>query len=209
MTFPKVSPKGLRRGLTALAVVLALAGVGLFSYPFFTDLWAWKIQKGLEADFSAMAKRYEAGQIGEGDPLTYIKIPALDVETIVVEGVTEESLRAGAGHYPMTPLPGEKGNVAIAGHRTTYGKPFNRMDELVPGDKIILITPVGRHVYEVMARPAVAHPNDWSIIEDYPKRGSYLTLTSCHPEGSASYRIWVRAKLVESTNTVAAAGRSA
>ena len=51
----------------------------------------------------------------------------------MVEGTSPEALRAGAGHYPETPLPGQAGNVAIAGHRTTYGKPFNRLDEVAPG----------------------------------------------------------------------------
>ena len=61
-------------------------------------------------------------------------IPALNVDTVVVEGTGATALRAGAGHYPNTPLPGEEGNVAIAGHRTTYGKPFANLDRLAVGD---------------------------------------------------------------------------
>ena len=132
-----------------------------------------------------------------------MEIPAIDVDVIVVEGVTPAALRAGAGHFPKTALPGELGNVAIAGHRTTYGRPFNRMDDLKPGDKIILTTPIGKHTYEISTRPSVVDPLDWSPINDYESGGSFLTLTSCHPEGSAAFRIVIHAELVESTNAVA------
>lgn len=194
----------MRRALITLALVLGVGGASLVAYPFATDLWAARIQHGLESEFTAArADLYRTGAIETGDPLTRIEIPRLDVDTIVVEGTTQSALRAGAGHYPRTPLPGEVGNVAIAGHRTTYGRPFNKMDELVPGDRVILTTPLGRHVYEVTTRPWVVDPTDWSPIDDYPRKGRFLTLTSCHPEGSASYRIIVRAKLVESTDSVA------
>lgn len=208
MKLRKPSPKMLRRTLTGLAICLALGGIGLVAYPFATDLWAARIQGNLVEEMSSpqAAQQFRAGQIGVGDPLTRLEIPSLGVDTIVVEGTTLSALRAGAGHYPETPLPGERGNVAIAGHRTTYGRPFNQIDELVPGDKVILTTPVGRHVYEIMGRPFVVEPTDYdAVVNNYPPKGSYLTLTSCHPEGSARYRIVVRAKLIESTNSVAEA----
>jgi sortase A len=201
-------PKMIRRTLTGLAICLALGGIGLVAYPFATDLWAARIQRNLVQELASpqAAQQFRTGNIAVGDPLTRIEIPTLDVDTIVVEGTTLSALRAGAGHYPETPLPGEAGNVAIAGHRTTYGRPFNDVDSLVPGDKVILTTPVGRHIYEVMAEPFVVDPLDYdAVVNDYPAKGSYLTLTSCHPEGSAAYRIVVRAELVESTDTVAEA----
>jgi sortase A len=197
----------MRRSLTALALCLALGGVGLVAYPFATDLWASRIQHGLVGEFAAAEKEYRLKEVKVGDPLTKLEIPKLDVSTVVVEGTTLSALRAGAGHYPETPLPGEAGNVAIAGHRTTYGRPFNRIDELVEGDEIVLTTPLGKHTYKVMSRPWVVDPTDWeAVVEDYPKGGSFLTLSSCHPEGSASHRIIVRAELVKSTDSVAAAG---
>lgn len=204
MKLPRVTPKAMRKTLTGLAVCLALGGVGLVAYPFATDLWAARLQSGLVSEFAAAGPAYETRRLEVGDPLTKLEIPSIDVDTVVVEGTTLEALRAGAGHYPDTPLPGDAGNVAIAGHRTTYGKPFNRMDELVEGDKIVLTTPLGRHTYEVMSRPWVVQPTDWdAVVNDHPKRGSFLTLTSCHPEGSATHRIVVRAKLVETVDVVA------
>lgn len=193
-----LSPRAWRRVLSGLAALLALVGVSLVAYPFATDLWATRIQQGLAGQLAASAGDYQLGKIGTGDPLTRLQIPKLDVDVIVVEGTTLAALHAGAGHYPRTALPGERGNVAIAGHRTTYGKPLARMDELERGDRIVLTTPVGRHVYEVIRRPWVVDPTDWTPIEDFPRGASLLTLTSCHPEGSAAYRIVARAKLVSS-----------
>ena len=188
----------LRRALSVAAAALALGGIGLISYPFATDLWAARIQAGLAGEFAAAGPEFRLQSVGVGDPLTRLEIPKLGVDVMVVEGVTLTALRAGAGHYPQTPLPGEKGNVAIAGHRTTFGRPFARIDELVPGDRVVLTTPLARHVYKVVSRPWVVEPTDWSPIEVYPRKGSFLTLTSCHPEGSASHRIVSRAKLVRS-----------
>jgi sortase A len=195
------TPKVLRRTLMVTAVLLALGGIGLIAYPFATDLWAEQIQRTLASEMTPGS--YSPGDIRTGEALTRLEMPSIDVDTIVVEGTTPEALRAGAGHYPQTPLPGERGNVAIAGHRTTFSKPFNRMDELGPGDKVILTTPIGEHVYEVIGEPAVVEPTDWAPIDDYPKKGSWLTLTSCYPEGSDEFRIVVRAKLVDSTGKVA------
>lgn len=203
MKLPRPKAKTMRRSLTALAAVFALGGVALVAYPFATDLWAGRIQTSLRTDFASSAETYRLGQVKVGSPLTRLEIPSLDVDVMVVEGTTPAALRAGAGHYPDTPLPGEIGNVAIAGHRTTYGRPFNRMDDLEPGDKVFLTTPIGKHTYEVTHTPWVVDPEDWTPIREYKKGGSFLTLTSCHPEGSAAYRIVVRAELVESSNSVA------
>lgn len=201
----KITPKGaryLRRSITALALVCALAGGGLLAYPFATDLWAARLQSGLVSGL-ANADEYRLGKIRSGEALTRLQIPKLDVDVMVVEGTSLAALRAGAGHYPKTPLPGEAGNVAIAGHRTTYGRPFSRLDELQPGDRVVLTTPLARHVYEINTEPYVVEPTDWTPIDTYPRSGSFLTLTTCHPEGSASQRIITRAELVRSTDTIA------
>lgn len=183
--------------MTIAASVLALAGASLVVYPFATNLWAAHLQGNLSHELTTSAEDYRAGRIGEGHALTRLEIPKLDVDVVVVQGTSPAALRAGAGHYPKTPLPGEPGNVAIAGHRTTYGKPFNRLNELARGDRIILTTPVGRDVYEVSKDPWVVEAHDWSPIREYPAEGAWLTLTTCHPEGSADYRIVVRASLAE------------
>lgn len=194
--------RGLVSGLTAL---LFLAGTGLFAYLFFIDLYTDQVLQGRLTDQFASLEvdSVEAGEASAdqaGSPLTRIVIPALDVSTVVVSGTSPAALRAGAGHYPNTPLPGEAGNVSITGHRTTYGRPFNRVDELSPGDEIWLLTPVGDHRYvvsdpdpEVGDNPWITDPDDWGVIA--ASDDAMLTPTTCHPKGSAAQRMIVRADL--------------
>ena len=202
--------RGGRVLVSGLTVVLFLAGAGLFAWPLVTDLYTGQVvQERLADEFAAApvddvetaAAEWEATEVGS--PLTRIVIPDIDVSMLVVEGTSPAALRAGAGHYPTTPLPGEVGNVGIAGHRTTYGRPFNRVDELGPGDDIWLLTPVGDHRYvvsdpdpDVGANPWITHPDDWGVVG--PSDDALLTLTTCHPKGSAQQRLIVRAELVES-----------
>jgi sortase A len=136
----------------------------------------------------------------EGEPVGVIQIPAIGVERVVVEGVSKADLKKGPGHYPGTPLPGQAGNSGIAGHRTTYGAPFNRIDELVPGDQVVVTTPQGRFAYEVIEGPVPGQawyavtPSDVSVLDD--KGDDRLTLTACHPKYSAQERIIVHARLM-------------
>ena len=74
-------------------------------------------------------------------------MPSIGVSSVVVAGTDTSSLRMGPGHYPGTPLPGTHGTVAIAGHRTTYGAPFRKLDELGRGDRVELRMPYGTFVY--------------------------------------------------------------
>jgi sortase A len=201
-TAPPHEPSpGRRRVATALGVLcalLAVGGMGFLGYPTWTDIRAARTQDRLERAFTTgQAERdVTQGTVAVGSPVTRIRIPRLGVDALVVEGVTLKALRAGAGHYPETPLPGEPGNVSLAGHRTTFGAPFSDLDRLAVGDEIVLETPVGRYRYEVSARPWVTDPTDWRVVG--PVEGSMLTLTTCEPKGSADRRLVVRARLAES-----------
>ncbi len=183
----------VRRSISALSVVLLLGGVALVGYPFFTNVWQSRIQTKLTKQLVSpeLEQAYRERRVETGDSLTRIRIPAIDVDVVVVEGITPSALRAGAGHYPTTPLPCESGNVAIAGHRTTYGKPFGNIDRLKPGDTIELTTPIGGCVYQLAKAPYVVEPNDLSVIDATPDRT--VTLTTCHPRGSAAQRLIVQA----------------
>ncbi len=204
----RLRPVG-KRALSTVSVLLFLGGAGMFAYPLATDVYADQvIQVQLEETFDAPEARevYAAGAVETGDPLTKIVMPDIEVDALVVEGTSPAALRAGAGHYPTSPLPGEAGNVAIAGHRTTYGKPFNRIDELEIGAEVRLETPLATHVYRVIAAPGdvarpcptgacwITDPTDWGVVA--PIDGSLLTLTTCHPKGSARERLILRAELV-------------
>jgi sortase A len=186
--------------LSGVSVLLAVLAVGLLAYPMYTNLYQGRLQSKLAIQFNnaQTKKAYVAGETAIGDPITKISIPAADLKpTVVVEGTGASALRAGAGHYPNTPLPGEEGNVAIAGHRTTYGKPFANLDRLKVGDEIFLETPVGKYTYKVTKNPYPVEANDFSVISQTP--GHTLTLTTCHPKGSARQRLIVKAELESPT----------
>lgn len=179
--------------VSGLSVCLLVAGVSVIGYPVLTNLWQDHLQQRLAKQLTSkqLADAYRAHHVAIGDSLTRIKIPALGVNVVVVEGTTESALRAGAGHYPTTPLPCEAGNVAIAGHRTTYGKPFTNLDRLQPGDTIELDTPVGGCVYTVTQAPFAVAPTDVSVLA--ATTAKTLTLTTCNPKGSDTQRLIVRA----------------
>jgi sortase A len=187
-----------RRGLSTLSIGLVLLAVSLLGFPLYTNVVQGRQQDRLNRQYASpeLRQRYQTRALKEGDALTRIKIPKLDVNTIVVEGTSASALRAGAGHYPQTPLPCETGNVAIAGHRTTYGKPFANVDRLVPGDSIVLETPVGQCTYEVEKAPFAVQPDNFSVIANDPASRT-LTLTTCHPKGSAKQRLVIKAKFVK------------
>jgi sortase A len=128
-----------------------------------------------------------------GEAVAIIKIPKIGVEKAVVEGTGVPDLKKGPGHYIGTPMPGQPGNAAIAGHRTTYGAPVNRIDELQPGDPIIVTTRQGSFRYE-MAQQEIVKPADVHVLDPTPD--NRLTLTSCNPKYSARQRIVVVARLV-------------
>jgi sortase A len=125
-----------------------------------------------------------------GGAVGYIQIPKLDVDMAFVQGVDLDALAKGPGHYPDTPLPGRRGNVAIAGHRTTHAAPFWSLNVLKPGDQIILETRRGRFVYEVRWVKVVTSDAWWVVA---PTEQPSLTLTSCYPRFSSRQRIAVRA----------------
>lgn len=208
--------RGGRRGVSVLSAVLFLAGVTMFAYPVGTDLYS-RIQQGrLEERFSTpeVQEAYAERRIRVGDGLTTLRIPKLGVEVLVVEGTTPAALRAGAGHYVDSPLPGEVGNVAVAGHRTTYGRPFNRVDELTRGDVVELETPLAVHTYQVVPgfdghpNPWVVSPTDVSVVAQTGVTRRLLTLTTCHPKGSARQRLIVRLELVKTVPVTPGSGDS-
>jgi len=141
-----------------------------------------------------------------GEALGFIRIDKIGLGTgdpeVVVEGVDVGDLHKGPGHYPATPLPGQEGNSAIAGHRTTYGAPFGDLNELAKGDKITVQTVQGIFTYVMDQDWFPVDPNDGDVLlpEPDPARpGHYratLTLTTCNPKFSAAERLIIKASLV-------------
>ena len=128
-----------------------------------------------------------------GEAAGRIRIPAIDANFVVLDGTEDEYLRKGPGFFPETPFPGSGGTTAIAGHRTTYGAPFRRVDDLERGDPIVVEMPYARFEYEV-ERTRIVDPDAIWVI----KRVGYerLVLTACHPLYSAAQRIVVFARQV-------------
>ena len=127
-----------------------------------------------------------------GDALGRIRVPKIGISDIFVEGTAAGDLRRGPGHYPATPLPGQRGTVAIAGHRTTYGAPFHDVDQLAKGDRIDLDMPYGRFTYRV-ERLKIVEPTAVEVTD--PVGYDRLVLSACHPLYSAAQRIIVFARL--------------
>jgi sortase A len=129
-----------------------------------------------------------------GHPIGRIKIPSLHISYVVVEGTDLDTLRKGPGHYPATSFPGQRGTVAIAGHRTTYLAPFRNVDQLKPGQRIVLAMPYGTFTYAV-ERLKIVTPDAIWITHRVPGENR-LVLSACHPLYSASHRIVVFARQV-------------
>ncbi|MHB8329817.1 MAG: class E sortase [Acidimicrobiales bacterium] len=149
---------------------------------------------------SGLVSQLTAGDApAESQPIAIIQIPKISVEKIIVQGTATHDLHLGPGHYVGTPLPGQPGNAAIAGHRTTYGAPFYNLNDLVVGDEILITTLQGRFAYTV-TRSFVVGPSDTSVLA--PSTSAELTLTTCNPRFSAAQRLIIQADLT--TNPVAA-----
>jgi len=212
-----------RRGTRALSTLLILAGVLLVLDALLTVTWqepvSWaysriaqerlddrlastpalaptdrRVAEALDEDRRMpFAARALASSTESGEPLGRLRMPSIGVSTVFVQGTDAGSLRSGPGHYPGTPLPGARGTVAIAGHRTTYGAPFRRVDGLRRGDRNRVDMPYGRFTYAVERTQIVPPTALWVTRRVGHDR---LVLTACHPLYSAAQRIVVFARLV-------------
>ncbi|PIE31426.1 MAG: hypothetical protein CSA55_05740 [Ilumatobacter coccineus] len=130
-----------------------------------------------------------------GQALFRLQIPAINKDLFVVPGVKLSDLKKGPGHYPDTPMPGQLGNAAIAGHRTTYGAPFGEVGELNEGDKIIITNLAGENFVYLVTSTEIVQPRDYWVVTTRDPTVAELTLTSCHPKRSARQRFVVHAIL--------------
>ena len=188
--------------LVTLGVVLLLyAGWQLW----WTDVVAVADSRGavalLERGFvGPEASRPEPAVPGEA--FAVVRVPRFgpDFARPVYAGTTREVLMRGVGHYLGTAAPGEVGNFALAGHRTTWGKPFSQIDRLREGDAVVVETATGFSVYRVTASRIVS-PDEVSVLLPVPgspgaePTTAMLTMTSCHPEFSSRERFVVHARL--------------
>ena len=212
---PRAGIGRLRRpaGFALLAVGLLLvaeAAVTVLWQEPLTALWTRGEQKKLAAELDrspplggdtlpARARALER-RADEGDPLGRVVIPDIGVKFVFVQGTATSNLEKGPGHYLDTELPGMRGTVGIAGHRTTYLAPFRKIDDLKPGDPIVLRMPYGKFTYTV-AGTEIVEPRDVSVLRN--RSGDRLVLTACHPLYSNDKRIVVSARLTSSPSRAA------
>jgi sortase (surface protein transpeptidase) len=212
---------------TARGVGQALVTVGFVLLLFVVyELWVTDLQSAAAQEELATGLREEWSrpapgvpeEIVSGEAFAFLHIPRLgaDYSRAVVEGTGADELAQGPGHYTDTARPGEQGNFAVAGHRVGRGSPFLELDELRPGDPIVVETVDSWYVYRVLGDPAtgdlsggpspvpgrqIVSPEDVSVIAPTPgvegtaTTGAFLTLTTCHPEYSARQRLIVHAVL--------------
>jgi LPXTG-site transpeptidase (sortase) family protein len=138
----------------------------------------------------------------EGTVVAKLQIPSIDLSEYVVSGTAEGDLAKGPGHYVGSAAPGQAGNVAIAGHRTTNGAPFNRLGQIAIGNDIYLTTTSGeRLTYVVSETPQAVSPGDVAVLDNFGD--NRITLTTCNPEFSSSQRLIVVGELKQPTPPVA------
>ena len=198
--------------ITAGVVILLFVVYELY----FTGIETAREQRALRSEIERLWR--DGGDVYPIDPVTKIpeiplgegvavlRIPRFgrDHYKVVVEGVRVGDLKKGPGHYPGTQLPGQVGNFVVSGHRTTYGAPFGRLDELAPGDPIVVETATTWFTYRV-ERTEIVSPGEISVIYPVPRdKGAkptraLMTLTTCHPKYSARQRMVVFGELAETT----------
>lgn len=131
-------------------------------------------------------------EVRAGEPLGRLVIPRIGLDVVMIEGTGTADLRKGPGHWPETPVPGAGGNFVVSGHRTTYGAPFLKLNELEPGDEIRVMLPFAVFSYKV-SRTIVVLPTETEVVA---QRGvEEISLTTCEPIYSASRRLIIQAEL--------------
>src|SRR3954469_7412634 len=191
---------GLRTALRGVGQTLITAGVIILLFCayelWFTNLYTNREQSNLRHDNADILNPVapppglpEFADVSPGKGIAVLRIPRLGrgYLKVIVEGVGAGDLKKGAGHYPKTALPGQVGNFVVSGHRTTYGAPFNRLDEVRPGDAIVLETRTSWYVYRETREIKVSPSAVW-VTDPVPGHPGVhptqqtLTFTTCNPK---------------------------
>jgi sortase (surface protein transpeptidase) len=216
--------RGVARGLGELlvtcgAVLLLFVVYEVYVTDLLTDRRQDQLAEQLQEDWAEPGPPRDLRELEIGDAFGVLRIPRLgeDYARVVLEGTTEAELSQGPGRYAGTAMPGEQGNMALAGHRVGKGSPFLELDAMRPGDPIVVETADSWFVYRVLGDPAsgdlaadpsgipgqqIVSPTALEVISPTPNQvadaaptGAYLTLTTCHPRFSARQRLIVHARL--------------
>lgn len=204
-------PSGFRRVVGTFGEVLVTVGLVLLLFVvwqlFWTDFLASRAQAETRDELLTEWQLSPANgdeiktdiKTTEGEPFGLLYVPRLGDrawDIPIVEGTEHSLLSQGVGHHKDTALPGQVGNFAIAGHRTTYGAPFMDIAELESGDQVIVETKEGWFVYE-LDKDKIISPDDGWVLDPVPGKPNakptkkLLTMYACHPMYSAAQRyVW-------------------
>ena len=200
----------LRTGARGLGELLITLGVVLLLFVgwqlYWTDFTADRAQASTNNSLQDQWKAHpdtapgalvngKVKAVPMGDAFALIRIPRFGKNYVkpIYQGTALSILDKGVGHYPGTAMPGEVGNFAVAGHRVTYGKPFNEIATIKPGDAIVVETSNTWYVYRAV-RHVIVTPNHVEVVAPVPQHpgqkptSSWMTMTACHPEFSARER---------------------
>lgn len=198
-----------------LSWAFIVAGLALVLSPFIRDGYSIYTQRQLLGSIERMYPSAGVTELGEGLPaaegqgpaappvlqpdkpikaVMVLEIPRLNLKTAVVRGVTPKDLSRGPGLFPDSNMPGEIGNVAIAGHRNVSGSWFRHLNRLESGDRLSISCQGRNYEYRVEKVYIVAE-NDWSVVA--PTDYKALTLITCDPPGNVSQRLIVRARQID------------
>jgi sortase A len=147
----------------------------------------------LERRARRLASAFE-NELRSDEPIGRIDSDSGSFDYVVFEGTGTDTLEKGPGRYPDTALPGQGETIGVAGHRTTYGAPFRKINKIEDGDPITVEMPYGTFTYEV-EKSRIVEPTQTGIVRDIGRER--LVLTACHPLYSAAQRYAVFARLVE------------
>ena len=189
------SPGRISRLIDFLGRTMIVAGLLLLSFVAY-QLWGTGIVESRSQ--TAIAKQFVKPQPIQpqlGGLVGRITIPSIGVSKYVVAGVRLKDLERGPGLFPGSPMPGQKGNVAIAGHRTTFGAPFSRIDELRGNERIVLESKDGTFTYIVNGEPKIVLATDTAVAKTTNPDIATITLVSCYPKWTSTKRIVVVATL--------------
>lgn len=203
-----------------LGTVLIFVGLSIIGTAFYMRYSSEKRQKAMLQTFQKTLQEYSVnnGSINNSEPqnqsdsqqnnsttpdlkpssldikaMAVMVIPKINLTVAVAEGTDEETLKYAVGHFEGTALPGEKGNFAVAGHRSyTYSEYFNRADELQNGDEIIVRTKKGEFTYIVYDQKVV-EPTEISVLD--PTQDATVTLVTCTPIRIATHRLIIKGRL--------------
>lgn len=206
--------------LKKLGILLTIAGLAVILYVPATWLWGYYERRGLDEEFdqelvSSLSANQELidrlegeaewekikqlaiahkAQLSSEQAIALLEIPRIGVNSIVVEGTGDGSLRKGIGHMEETALPGMEGNFALAGDRVLWGGPFLNLDDLSAGDAIKVKTTYAEFSY-IVSRTAITVPEDTSVLGGTGK--DEITLITCDPPWSTSNRLIIKGDLVD------------